>query len=86
MLEGLKLKKIKKTVKAEPKKKFNFKTTRRAEGAVKEVDWLKDKTKQELVFLWKIGHVQRRLSEAEQKKFSQIKYYLKSKFNVEIPK
>ncbi len=88
MLEGLKLKPIKRKIVAkEPikKKKFNFKTISRANGNVNDVEWLNNKTKEQLVHLWKIGHIRKKLDEEDSKKFKEICYYLRAKFNVEVP-
>lgn len=85
MLEGLKLKKpIKKPkVVEEPVKKFDFGTTKRATGAVRVIDWLEDKTVDEIADLWKLGHVARNMDAEDKKKFEDIKYYLKSKYGLE---
>ena len=87
MLEGLKLRAVKKKApEPEKKKRFNFGTVKRAKGEVKEIDWLKDVSKSQLVHWWKIASSRKKLSEIEKKKFEQVKYYLKNKFNVELPR
>ncbi len=83
-LEGLKLKPIKRKPKVEekPKKKFNFKTNKRAVADVQVAPWLEDKTVDEVAELWKIGHSAKRLSKEDQQKFKEIKYCLKYKFGL----
>lgn len=83
-LEGLKLKKIRNRNQEleKPKKKFNFGTTKTATGSVKVIDWLKDKTVDEIADLWKLGHVAKKMTEQEKQKFADIKYYLKSKYGL----
>lgn len=85
-LEGLKLRPIKrkpKVVEEEPKKRFNFKTVKKAVRDVKVADWLADKTVDEVADLWKLGHATKRLDEEDTKKFKEIKHCLKYKFNLE---
>jgi len=83
MLEGLSLTKpSKKKVVEEPKKMFDFGTTKRANAAVRVIDWLEDKTVDAIADLWKIGHVAKRMTDSEKQKFEDIKYYLKSKFGL----
>ena len=71
-----------KVVEDEPKK-FNFNTTKRATGSVKVIDWLEDKTVDEIADLWKLGHVAKNMTPEEKQKFKDIKYYLKSKYGLE---
>ena len=84
-LEGLKLKPIKqkpKKVEVETKK-FNFNTSKRANGSVRTIPWLEDKSVDEIADLWKLGHVARNMTPEELEKFKDIKYYLKSKYGLE---
>lgn len=86
-LEGLKLRKpIKKLVEEPKKKKFNFGTMTRAEGSVKDIAWLEDVSKAQLVYWWKIAQTRKQLTKEEIAKMKDVKYYLKNKFNVEVPK
>ena len=81
--EGLKLRKIvKKQVVEEPKKKFDFGTTKRAAGAVRVIDWLEGLSVDAIADLWKLGHVAKKMTDAEKQKFADIKYYLKSKYGL----
>ena len=86
MLEGLKLKVPKKReIKEEKKSKgLIFNLEKRVNGVVKSIEWLEDKTVNELADLWKIGHIQLKMSEEDQRKFEDIKYYLKNKFGVKV--
>ena len=82
MMDGLKLKPIKRTVTKGPvigkqKKKFNFKTTRKAiNNSVKVADWLTDLSVQEVADLWKKGAVQKKLSGEDARLFTEIKHCL----------
>ena len=49
---------------------------------IKVADWLKDKTIDEVAELWKIGHSAKKLTEAEKKKFAEIKHCLRYKFDL----
>ncbi len=83
MLEGLMLgKPSKKVAEVVVKKKFDFGTTKRAFGNVKVIPWLEGKSADEVADLWKLGHTAKKLTENEQQKFKDIKYYLKSKFGL----
>ncbi len=84
MLEGLNLAKPTKKIRVveEPKKMFDFGTAKRATGAVRVIDWLEDKTVDAIADLWKLGHVAKKMTDAEKQKFADIKYYLKSKYGL----
>jgi len=84
MLEGIKIKIQQVQVQAKPK--LNFNTNRRAEGNVNKIAWLEDKTVTQVVDMWKKAHSRKKLTQEETTKFEEVKYYLKNKFNIEVPK
>lgn len=86
MLEGLKLNKPTAKQLEPVRPKFNFDTARRANGSVKKIDWLEGKTQVQVVDMWKRAHCRKKLTIEEAAKFEEVKYYLKNKFNMELPK
>lgn len=86
MLEGLKLRKPIHKQEAEVKKKFNFNTSRKAEGAIKVPAWLEDVPKSQLVHWWKIANSRKKLTAEETEKIKDVNYVLKNRYNVELPK
>jgi len=98
MLEGLKVGFTMKAIRKERKEKekktkpisFNFKTTRRKLGTVtrksKTIDLLETKTKDQVVELWKVYYIRKKLTTEQQQQYDDICYYLTVKYHINLPK
>lgn len=98
MLEGMnfgtsanKVKQAKKErLKAEEPKKFNFKTTKRAEGTPdlrnETAQYLNKLPKDRAVDLWKVYFIKKHHNEKQAKNYKEICDYLIQRYGINIPK
>jgi hypothetical protein len=94
MLEGLNLGITKKEIKAAkpktPEKKFNFKTIKRAHGAVDlnnpTAKYLDTLSRDRAVDLWKIYFIKRTHTAKQAENYKEICAYLSQKYGIDLPK